>query len=115
MKLIVLTNLSILLVCAIIPVAQAQSTSTSSVDVTSVYATVTPFDLVSLAYQGFLEGQGIPKFNGLIFGYRTGKVTAEELVQAAIDTRRLSPDTINDRRYLTAVERHLESLFTNSN
>ncbi|MBD2462683.1 hypothetical protein H6G89_16710 [Oscillatoria sp. FACHB-1407] len=114
MKYFILSGLSILLLCAA-PAAYAQTTvvpATSTVKATSI----TPFDLVSLSYQGFLEDEGIPKFNRLIFGYRSGRVTAEDLVRAAINTNRLAPETISDRRYLAAVSQQLDSLYnTGSN
>lgn len=80
----------------------------------AIEITTTPFDLVSLAYQGFLESENIPKFNRLIFAYRTGKLEIEDLVQAAINTRRLPAEAINDRRYLSAVERQLDNLLNGS-
>ncbi|MGK7942948.1 MAG: hypothetical protein AB4058_00580, partial [Microcystaceae cyanobacterium] len=69
-----------------------------------------PFNLVGIAYQGFLADQGIPSAKSLIIAVNSGKVTAESLVSAAIAQGRLSPDTINDRSYLLVVERKLDGL-----
>ncbi|MGK7933646.1 MAG: hypothetical protein AB4041_19745 [Microcystaceae cyanobacterium] len=69
-----------------------------------------PINLVSIASQGFLEAQGIPSGAFLPYSVKSGKVTAESLVQAAIAQGRLSADTINNRSYLSIVERELKSL-----
>ena len=110
------TFLAAFLTTVSISLAQAQETSIPSTRSSSIAVTTTPFDLVSLAYQGFLESEGVPKFNRLIFAYRTGRITAEDLVQGAIDTRRLPAEAINNQRYLSSVERQLDDLLTgNSN
>lgn len=107
----ILSSLSVLLFStATVSVVHAQTTSAPAPNASSTSVELTPFDLVSLAYQGFLESEGVPKFNRLIFEYRVGRFEAEELVRAAIATRRVPADTINDRRYLTAVERQLDDL-----
>lgn len=112
MKRILLSSLSILLLSgAMAPAAQAQITpATPPANAATLGMAVTPFNLVFLAYQGFFESEGISKFNGLVTDHQSGRVSAEDLVQVAIAMRRLSPDTINDRRYLRSVERHLDSL-----
>ncbi|MGK7932369.1 MAG: hypothetical protein AB4041_13190 [Microcystaceae cyanobacterium] len=69
-----------------------------------------PFNLVGIAYQGFFAEQGIPSAKSLIIAVNSGKVTAESLVSAAIAQGHLSPDTINDRSYLSVVERKLDGL-----
>lgn len=98
-----------------VPVAHAQ-TPTTPVSTATIGTAVNPFDLVSLAYQGFLMGEGIPKFNLLVFEARSGRITAEDLVKAAIATRRLPPDALSNRRYLADVDRQLKSLYSsNSN
>jgi len=114
MKKFIFTALSVLLVATIsAPIAHAQALAVSS-RASAIEITTTPFDLVSLAYQGFLESENIPKFNRLIFAYRTGRFEVEDLVQAAINTRRLPAEAINDQRYLSAVERQLDDLLTGS-
>jgi hypothetical protein len=113
MKRFILGGISILLLSTVaVPAAQAQVTPEAPPEnAEEIGMAVTPFNLVFLAYQGFFESEGIPKFNSLISAYQTGRLDVEDLVQVAIDMRRLSPDTLSDERYLTAVERQLRSLF----
>ena len=128
MKRLILSGLSLLLVSsAIVPAVQAQSTSTIA-PVVQAQATpaappdnaemlgmaVTPVNLVFLAYQGFFESEGVPKFNSLISGYQSGKVTAQQLIQVAINMKRLSPSALSDRRYLSSVTHQLNALTMDS-
>jgi hypothetical protein len=71
---------------------------------------VTPVNLVKIAYQGFLRDQGISSGGKLIADVKSDKVTAEILVQGAIDKGRLSPQTLNDEAYLNIVQSELDSL-----
>lgn len=71
---------------------------------------ITPFQLVSLAYQGMYRSQGIPGFASLIFGYHYRQVTAKDVIKAAIAAKELTPDTLNDRDYVSAVDTQLFSL-----
>jgi hypothetical protein len=127
MKRFILSGLSLLLVSSAIALpAQAQSTSIAPAllaqatpaappeNAEMLGMAVTPVNLVFLAYQGFFESEGIPKFNSLISGYQSGNVTAQKLVQVAIDMRRLSPNTLNDRRYLSSVNHQLNALTMDS-
>jgi hypothetical protein len=65
---------------------------------------VTPFELVSRAYQGAYRMQNIPGFSSLITDYSGKKITARDLVKAAIEANQLSPETQNDLGYLQAVD-----------
>jgi hypothetical protein len=67
----------------------------------------TPFNLVSLAYQGEYRTQGIPGFGSFQSATSIKTITAKDLVKAAIDANQLSPDTQTDRGYLNAVEQQL--------
>lgn len=69
---------------------------------------VTPFRLVSLAQNGYLEDQGIPKGNLFIDEYQSGRITAEELIQAAIRDGRITEDTLNNQDYLNAVMEQIQ-------
>ncbi|AFY97191.1 hypothetical protein [Chamaesiphon minutus] len=69
---------------------------------------VTPFELVGSAYQGQYRAHSIPGFSSLIDGARTGKITAKDLVKAAIESGSLLPEMINDRDYLSNVEFQLK-------
>ena len=66
-------------------------------------------NLVGIAYQGFLRGQGIPSGGKFISQVQSGKITAKLLIQSGIDNGRLSPETIRDQSYLSAVETALTS------
>jgi hypothetical protein len=117
MKRFILGGLSLLMLSAVAaPAVQAQATSEAPPANAEVLGmAVTPFNLVFLAYQGFFESEGIPKYDGLISGYQSGRVKPEDLVKVGISMRRLSPDTLNNRGYLRAVENQLNSLYGSSN
>jgi hypothetical protein len=68
---------------------------------------ITPFVLVSLAYQGEYRAQGIPGFGSFVAASSNKTVTAKDLVTAAISANQLTPDTQNDIGYLNAVELQL--------
>jgi hypothetical protein len=68
---------------------------------------LTPFNLVSLAYQGEYRTQGIPGYGSFRFATSSKTITAKDLVKAAIDANQLTPDTQTDRAYLNAVELQL--------
>jgi hypothetical protein len=71
---------------------------------------LTPFSLVSLAYQGEYRTQGIPGFGSFKSATLNQKITAKNLVKAAIDANQLTPDTQTDLGYLNAVEQQLSAL-----
>ena len=74
---------------------------------------VTPFNLVFLAFQGFFDSEGIPASEGLLQSYRNGKTTPEVLVRAAIKMNRLPASSIDDRGYLSNVKNQLDGLARN--
>lgn len=69
---------------------------------------VSPRQLISLARQGRFENQGIPSHDNFRQGVRSGKITAEELVESAIATNRLGEEVKSDRNYVNTVEKHLK-------
>ena len=71
---------------------------------------IQPFNLVQGAYQGQFSEQGISGFNGLVNGYQSSRIEAEDLVEAAIAKGRLSQDTLEDSGYLSAVSLQLQGL-----
>lgn len=73
----------------------------------NVNTKLTPFGLVSLAYQGEYQMQGIPGFGSFYSASSSKTITAKDLVKAAIDANQLSQDTQTDRGYLNAVEQQL--------
>ncbi|MBD2157263.1 hypothetical protein [Leptolyngbya sp. FACHB-16] len=76
---------------------------------------VTPFQLLSLAQDGYLQDQGIPEGGRLIDEIEEGRVTSSQLIQAGIDDGRLMPNTINDRAYSEAVELQMRTLSNGDN
>ncbi|WP_373539758.1 hypothetical protein [Chamaesiphon sp.] len=70
---------------------------------------LTPFSLVSLAYQGEYRNQGISGFGSFRSAVTGTTITAKDLVKAAIAANQLTPDTQTDRGYLNAVEQQLSS------
>ena len=68
------------------------------------------FNLVSSAYRGEFEDQGINSYAVLIGNYESGELTAEDLVQAAIDAGELSPSAMEDASYVEAVDSQLNAL-----
>jgi hypothetical protein len=84
----------------------AMSTATISNN-PAINSKITPFALVSLAYQGEYRTQGIPGFGSLQSATSSKIITAKDLVKAAVDANQLTPDTQTDRSYLNAVELQL--------
>jgi hypothetical protein len=83
------------------------SMSTATIGNNATSTKLTPFGLVSLAYQGEYRMQGIPGFGSFKTGIYSQTITAQDLVKAAIDANQLAPDTQTDRDYLNAVEQQL--------
>jgi hypothetical protein len=81
--------------------------STAKIDNAPANTKLTPFGLVSLAYQGEYRMQGVPGFGSFKSGVSSKTITATDLVKAAIISNQLSPDTQTDRVYLNAVDLQL--------
>ncbi len=64
---------------------------------------LSPFELVSRAYQGAYSMQGISGFGAFSSGIATGRITARDLVRAAIDAKQLSASLATDLNYQNAV------------
>lgn len=88
-------------------IAQNNQVSTGSI------VEITPFDLVYGAYQGDFTNSGIPGYANFITAVNSGKVKAENLVNEAIAKRRLAPETIDDRAYLSSVDELMRALDNN--
>jgi hypothetical protein len=71
---------------------------------------VTPYNLVFLAFQGFLSGEGIPSAMSLIRAYRQNELSAKDLTQAAIKMNRLPATALQDKGYLADVKTQLDEL-----
>ncbi|MBV9386820.1 MAG: hypothetical protein JOZ78_10380 [Chroococcidiopsidaceae cyanobacterium CP_BM_ER_R8_30] len=114
MKRLIISGLSVLLFAgAMAPAVSAKDKDTALNSATSNSINknqLTPFELVSLAYQGNLKDQGIPSAGGLLAAYQIGQVSAETLVQKAVAANMLSPAVLNDQGYLNAVNNQLSNL-----
>ena len=85
---------------------EVQSSDTSMYDVRRTEA----FNLVSSAYRGDFEDQGVNSYAVLVSNYEAGELTAEDLIQAAIDSGELSPSAMEDSSYVEAVDAQLNAL-----
>lgn len=65
---------------------------------------MTPFTLVSLAYQGHFRDQGIYGYSAMFGDSHGGRISAKKLVQAAVNARELPAETLKDRGFMSAVE-----------
>ncbi|PSB54909.1 hypothetical protein [Chamaesiphon polymorphus] len=83
------------------------SMTTATIGSNPANTKLTPFGLVSLAYQGEYRMQGIPGFGSFQSATHSKTITAKDLVKAAIATNQLSPETQTDRDYLNAVNSQL--------
>ena len=83
------------------------SMSTAAIGNDATNPKLTPFNLVSLAYQGEYRTQGIPGFGSFYSAVSSKNIVAKDLVKAAIAANQLSPDARTDRGYLNAVEQQL--------
>ncbi|HBB31130.1 MAG TPA: hypothetical protein DDZ80_24265 [Cyanobacteria bacterium UBA8803] len=112
MKGLILSSLSILLISAVhAPTAKAEPVAIKQATAQSTSTTqLTPFTLVSLAHQGYFQPQGIPGHIGFTAAYQIGQITAEEIVQSAVNANRLSPQVLSDSEYLRAVEVQLNAI-----
>jgi hypothetical protein len=99
MKRILVSSFSVLaILMAGATIAQAQSADT------------TPFNLFNLARNGYFQEQGIPSFSGLHAAVESGKITAEDIIQAAVQQNRLSSEHLNDAAYIRSVRRFLNDM-----
>jgi hypothetical protein len=113
MKRLVLCGLSTLMLTgAIAPAATAQMsrdpimTSPYEMDIRATEA----FNLVSLAYRGEFEEEGVPSYGELIREYRTGDITAEDVVEGGVEDGYISSAALQDEDYLNAVDLQLRTL-----
>lgn len=104
MKRLIIGSLSFLVFFPVTaPPVEAQTQAIYSAPSNRTSETVkklTPFELVTMAQQGLFTEQGIPRSSDLISAHHTGKLSAEQLVQAAIRANKLSPQFLKDRNYL---------------
>ena len=110
MKTSVVISLSALTLSLVAAPVLANEVSAINRASTRSNVTITPFNLVTNSYQGYLANQGIPGNAAFVAQVKTGKIKAEDLVEKAIAQGRLTSETLNDRAYLNSVQAHLDSL-----
>ncbi len=98
---------------ALVPLAVRGQSSTTTSGCTGNIPNYLPAGrLATLAYQGFLEKQGIPSSAALKTGIESGRVTARQIVEAAIAGCLFSDEynlSKNDK-YIGDVNRQLRGL-----
>ena len=107
-KILIGTLSTILLSTIAAPALAEQLTLGSSRDLN--VAEITPFDLVTGAYQGRFEDQGIPSSAVFLARVHSNKISAEDLVNSAISAGRLSESTLSDQSYLNSLESIMDNL-----
>jgi hypothetical protein len=70
---------------------------------------ITPFELVSRAYQGAYKMQGVPGFGSFLTESSNHTITAKDIIKAAIELKQLAPETQADANYIIAVDVQLFS------
>lgn len=110
MKTPILIGLSALALSLVATPTLAQEVSQNSQTSTGSIVEITPFDLVYGAYQGNFTNSGIPGYANFITAVNTGKVEAKDLVEEAIAKRRLPPDTMDNRGYLSSVDELMHTI-----
>ncbi|MEH2053951.1 hypothetical protein [Nostoc sp.] len=107
------TMLTTLLLCAaILPAAAQSQTALTSLN---PYAAnqhranqIRPFNLATLAYQGYLKDQGIPSNGALMAAIASGTITAQDIIQAAVKANRLPEQALSDQDYRHNLENQLQ-------
>ena len=114
MKGLIIGSLSALLMSvAISPAVRAETMTTNTTQTSSDSSNarvITPFNLVSLAYRGAFEDQGIPSYGTFLTAYRFRALSGKDIVQGAIAAKRLSPQVLSDQGYMNAVDAQIENL-----
>jgi|GEM_PF-1266470 len=97
-----------LLVIALAATTPVNAQSIENKQSTDNSYSISPRQLITLARQGRFERQGIPSHDGFRQGVRSGKITADELIESAIASNRLTEDVKSDRNYVNRVAKHLK-------
>ncbi len=71
---------------------------------------ISAFDLAFLAYRGYLRDQGVPGYGTLTTAHRAGRISAKDVVRAAIKQNRVSEQKLSDRAYLNDIDANLRAL-----
>ena len=69
-----------------------------------------PHNLAFLAYRGYLKDQGIQGGDRLLSDISSGKVTAKDIVQKAVQANRLPQQSLNNTGYINSLKLQLDQL-----
>ncbi|MEL6501326.1 MAG: hypothetical protein AAFO76_05750 [Cyanobacteria bacterium J06607_15] len=72
-------------------------------------ATITPYNLVSQAYQGNFRSLGVPSSGGFIAAIRANRINADKLVEIGVAMGRLDESYLTNESYKIAVENVLDN------
>lgn len=115
MKIYSLTAVAALSLGATLALANQETAPTDNGDGISTYDndgprySVTPFQLVGMAYQGYFRDHGVPGYGRFCDKVNFRRITADTLTAVAVESGRLDPEYIDDR-YLAAVRLQLRGL-----
>lgn len=118
MKRLIVGSLSLLLISISTSVVRADTSAynpASGGKTPSYIARLTPFNLVTLAYQGQFQDQGIPSYQDLILAYQAKQISAEDIVRGAVKSKRLPSEALSDKGYLNAVRTQLDGFRNTQN
>jgi hypothetical protein len=106
---------TVLLSTAILPVAVQAQTSKPATTSLNTYISqptnqLSPFNLAYLAYQGYLKVQGIPSSGALDDAIASGRITAQDIMQAAVNANRFPEEALTDQAYRHELENELQGL-----
>ena len=107
MRSLIVSTLTALALSSLVAPAFANEVARQSASTASI-TPITPFNLITSAYQGRFKNQGIPSNAIFLTKVRGNQITAETLIEAAIANRRLEADALSDKAYLSAVDSLLE-------
>ena len=71
---------------------------------------LSPSALVNAARKGGLKDWNIPSYGQLQSSYDSGRITANDLIGAAIEAGKLSPQAAEDDKYINSVDAELKQL-----
>ena len=109
MKRLIATSLSVMLLFAsATDSAKAQTRPGNEVSLNPTLQNKTSrrlaaFNLVSLAYQGYLKEQGIPSYGNFISEYNQRIFFAKDIVAAGVQAHLLPDDTLMNQEYINEV------------
>ncbi|NJL56584.1 hypothetical protein HC928_16520 [bacterium] len=107
MKRLFLIAASLLVATAVAPVASAEPVAVN-LENAQVEGYITPANLVTLAERGAFDEQGISGYGIFLSANQSGRLTPEEIVQAAIAAEQLPASALEDEGYLHDVSLQLQ-------